>query len=356
MDQDRWQTLWVSVVEAFEGSSGILTAPTPQGSAPEPLAAPGFTPDALKLYEAHFHAVDIWAHGLISRRGRDVHLSQELVAAPGFGATEIWNDFSRPHVGAFHPLGAALPLEGTGIGLSAIHRPRDCRDFDEADRRDFAKLVPHFSRALRLRARLREQDLRGRIGEAALDSIAQPVIIADAEAAVIYANAAAEALERSNSRLRLGTRDRGIEAGSPPETRGLRDLIRQTALGGPGGSMLLSRARGRPPIAASISRLPLGLAPDGQTRGYALALLRDLGSVASPDPSTLRQLFGATPAEADLAGALLAGHAIREIAEQRGTGVSTLRSQVSSLLGKTGCRRQSDLTRLLAGLSPPRAT
>ena len=61
----------------------------------------------------------------------------------------------------------------------------------------------------------------------------------------------------------------------------------------------------------------------------------------------LASLYGLTPAEAELASLLSAGHSIEEAAEIRGVTLNTARSQMKRVFSKTGVNRQADLVRLL---------
>ncbi|CAM5179980.1 hypothetical protein CDEF62S_04350 [Castellaniella defragrans] len=71
---------------------------------------------------------------------------------------------------------------------------------------------------------------------------------------------------------------------------------------------------------------------------------------ASPSSAyrRLRALFKLSQREAELACALLDGLSLRETADRRGVGVTTLRSQLASLFVKTGTSRQGQLVALLA--------
>ena len=57
--------------------------------------------------------------------------------------------------------------------------------------------------------------------------------------------------------------------------------------------------------------------------------------------------FGLTPAEADLAVQLANGARLENLTKRKGVRISTLRSQLRSVLGKTGADRQADLIGLL---------
>ncbi|HQX60021.1 MAG TPA: helix-turn-helix transcriptional regulator [Burkholderiaceae bacterium] len=72
-----------------------------------------------------------------------------------------------------------------------------------------------------------------------------------------------------------------------------------------------------------------------------------MGPQAHCDPFVIQELFGLTPAEADVGMLLSAGHSVERIAKQRHVALSTVRSQLRMLLMKTGSERQSDLVRRL---------
>jgi DNA-binding CsgD family transcriptional regulator len=75
------------------------------------------------------------------------------------------------------------------------------------------------------------------------------------------------------------------------------------------------------------------------------------------DPAALAVFAAATSlskAEADLVKAIANGHSLSELAEARGVAVSTIRQRMKSVLAKTGCRRQTELVRLVLSLCPKR--
>jgi DNA-binding CsgD family transcriptional regulator len=71
-----------------------------------------------------------------------------------------------------------------------------------------------------------------------------------------------------------------------------------------------------------------------------------------PSETALRHHFSLTQAEARLFHHLVAGLTIGECSEVLGLGTSTLRTQLSAVLRKTGCHRQGELLRLAAMLTP----
>jgi DNA-binding CsgD family transcriptional regulator len=80
-------------------------------------------------------------------------------------------------------------------------------------------------------------------------------------------------------------------------------------------------------------------------------LLRDLRAAClAPASALLRRLFGLTLAEAEVACALYGGATKSAVAATRGLKESTIKSQVDSILLKTGTANLRDLERLLASL------
>jgi DNA-binding CsgD family transcriptional regulator len=346
LDETFWAPAMEGLLRLNGGLSGSLMTVEAGAAAPDVLAMPGFTQEAVRLYGEHYHSVDLWAD--LGRRRPQMRavLGENLVPEAVFERSEVWNDYSRHHVGAFHLLGAVFDLGEGRAGLLGLHRPRDAGAFDEDDRRQLDRLLPHLRRALQLRARLSAETTRLSLGAAALDALALGVVVTDREGVVLLANPAAEALARGAGVLSLGCCGRPLSTAHPSETRRLLALLRATAAGGPGGATLLSRPVGAAAVAAGVAPLPPSLR-DALPLGAALLILRDLGGRPPDLAATLVGLFGLTPAEADLACALLAGQRPDEVAAERNVKVTTIRSQLSQVLHKTGARRQSELAALL---------
>lgn len=72
----------------------------------------------------------------------------------------------------------------------------------------------------------------------------------------------------------------------------------------------------------------------------------------APDERLLEALFDLTAAEARVASRLVGGQSVTAIARTCGVATSTVRSQVKSIFGKTGTRRQAEIVSLLATSLP----
>jgi DNA-binding CsgD family transcriptional regulator len=178
-----------------------------------------------------------------------------------------------------------------------------------------------------------------------LDQFCAGVIVTDDGGQVIEMNRAAEAIVQIEDGLLI--RSGQLCAGRVFETARLAKL-RSAAVertGAAAGRMLVGRRDGRPAYVLTIAPLRPDLAGGGQP--LALIVVVD-PERHSPSESGLVELFGLSPAEARLAAALMTGKRLSAIAADLGVQVTTVRSQLGSILKKVGVKRQSDLVRILS--------
>jgi DNA-binding CsgD family transcriptional regulator len=79
-----------------------------------------------------------------------------------------------------------------------------------------------------------------------------------------------------------------------------------------------------------------------------LLVVTPLASPRAPSSELLNGLFDLSPAEARTAQGLVEGKTVEEVAIANGLSRETIRTQLKSVLSKTGMRRQSELVGLLA--------
>lgn len=201
---------------------------------------------------------------------------------------------------------------------------------------------PHLARASLMSARLGLERAQNAVSVLAVLGLPSAVITANGR--VIAANALMEALEgpmvfAAHGRLALSDR-------APNELfqQALDDTIRH-----PGviRSIPVQAQNGRPAFIAHV--LPIeGNVRDIFSNSSRLVIITPVEHGIAPDGAMLAGLFDLTPAEARVAGLLMQGETVGEIAALLGVAVTTLRSQLRSIFEKTGTTRQAELTGLLA--------
>jgi DNA-binding CsgD family transcriptional regulator len=220
-----------------------------------------------------------------------------------------------------------------------LHRAYKHAAFDAADAAAVQTLVPHIRRVVQARHQIRHAAERNVLITAALDTLACSVLVLNADCRLVHANQAAQEFLKSGDGL-VWTAGRIV----PQEAR-MTAIFSQavrsaaTASASRGGAMRLRRPE-QPPLRALI-------VPLNRAIGFALVLInpdRPLGL-----PAILAQMYNLTEAEAGLAMLLQEGHSPREAAALRGVQLSTVRTQIQSMLSKMEARSLSDLLRALSG-------
>jgi len=172
------------------------------------------------------------------------------------------------------------------------------------------------------------------------------VIIADNHGRVVEMNRAAESIVGLEDGLNI-RKDR-LGAGRAFETDKIGKLIAGATthgeLGAAAGRRLVRRCNSLPPYVLTI--VPLRT-DTGDDRQFALIVAVDPAR-HSPSEKDLTEFFGLSPAEARLAASLLTGKTLSQIAASTGVRITTLRTQLGSILRKSGVQRQSDLIRVLS--------
>ncbi|NCN84735.1 MAG: helix-turn-helix transcriptional regulator [Sphingomonadales bacterium] len=98
--------------------------------------------------------------------------------------------------------------------------------------------------------------------------------------------------------------------------------------------------------------MPIKLAAhDIFANSYALLFFTPLDQTRAPSTALMRSLFDMTVAETRIAKGLMKGQTLTEIAADGSVSITTVRSQFSSVLEKTGCGRQAELVGLLANIA-----
>jgi DNA-binding CsgD family transcriptional regulator len=175
------------------------------------------------------------------------------------------------------------------------------------------------------------------------------------EGRVLKTNRAAQAIFQRCDGLRV--RGGILEASEGQAAVTLREAIRRASAGQVQstdafwGVVHMSRARARP---LTVILVPIQPARGSVDPGVLVALLIPEGEIGSQKSGhLLRNLYGLTQREADIASDLLQGHRVSDIARLRELSVNTVRTHLKRLLEKTRTTRQADLLRVLLASFPP---
>jgi DNA-binding CsgD family transcriptional regulator len=299
-------------------------------------------------YIDYFHARDLH-RALIEAapRGRWVGIRQRLPET-ALRRDEWYNDFLRK-AGIDDAVGTRLFQSQTHTALFGISHGIGQAPFATAQIAALQKLSRPLRRAARLQVELNSLGWKSPIALRALDRLGTAVIVTHGNGRVIELNRSGERILRQQDGLTL--RSGRLEATNVADNANLAGYIaaaatRQTTEEAI-GRMRIGRHSGR--LAYAVTVAPLGAELGVFDCPMAIILISD------PDEQTaserdLADYFGLSPAESRLAVALMAGRRLRDVAIDSGVQMTTLRSQLSSILRKVGVERQSELIGVLSRL------
>jgi DNA-binding CsgD family transcriptional regulator/PAS domain-containing protein len=213
-----------------------------------------------------------------------------------------------------------------------------------------AALLPHMRQATDVMRRLGKSARLQVAFEHTLEWQVDGVVMLAHDGSVIYANAAAQKVFRSNDgitvargALRFGSGDGRRKFGAAMQAVGrLRD-------GEPIADMqsdfLIERRSGAADYLVSVRPLLV----NEPAAAFALVFLRDPVQREASNTQLLIKMFQLTAAEADVANALCLGFSPGEYARQSNVSSNTVYTHIRRLKDKTGSRRMAELIHKLNG-------
>ena len=274
---------------------------------------------------------------------------------PGFElvGSEFYERWMKPQgLAPLWPLGVNIAGESGEVvaGLSVFRREGE-GPFSEAEIHNADALVPHFRRAFRIRTSLdAAHHARAPVANA-LDRLPLGMLVLDGNRQVLIENASAVRVFALQDGIEI--RSKGLVAANARENARLQELI-GVALGSTEGQglngtsfMQISRPSGRQPFSVMVS--PLLSAPAGALSREAVVacFISDPEAGHVPTLEALGQIYGLTPAEAEVVQLLAKGLPLDEIAADRGISLNTVRSHLKHIFSKTGTSRQGELLGLV---------
>jgi DNA-binding CsgD family transcriptional regulator/PAS domain-containing protein len=243
--------------------------------------------------------------------------------------------------------------QGDGLLTSiAFHTPRGAAP-DETDRSRFEALHPHIFRSLELGGRLHQLMVQRDVMSAALETMGHGVILLDGSDRLLWCNATARRICNIGDGLVIS---RGtISTLRASETAALAQACSTVRRGfgipdQPKG-LPIPRSTGKRPYLVQVYAVPSQLIASFGSAASVMLLIHDPDAAPHAPAALWHQLWGVTPSQARLAAHLLSGFTLEQAADQIGIGRATAASHLKALFDRTGCRRQTDLIRLLSRLS-----
>lgn len=294
--------------------------------------------DRERTYNEYYYSRNPWieSEGRSALLEKEVTLGDAIVSTRDLKRTEFYHDWLRPQE-LLYAIGISVLRMPSSFGWISTIR-ESCRGpFTHREVRLLTRLEPHMRRAIEAQRR-NAADVQARTASVALlDRLPYGWIVTNPQGETLHINAAAKSM----------TGARQIDLRNPD----LLGLIARVAQTGSGGEISMPRRRGRP---LWVSVLPLRTPASVPFASGTLVgiLISDPDRIPLSNAERIARYWRLTPAESELASALVEGLDIAAAADQLGIARTTARNQLGSVLNKTGARRQAELLRLLMSAPP----
>ena len=311
------------------------------------LLAPGFTDDDIAHYLELGGGDPRVNRGMEFMTGAGAvplrpYADYEYMSEADRGRDTLYNEFFGPRDGAHMSVGVMVRKPALTANLSFMRTD----PMEQGDRQATARLLPVFARTCDLQFALEGRSAA--VMAQALDGLGDAMLFCDASGHLVSATRAGEAVLREGRLLTLrhGQVSCPDPVGAAVFSRLLDDcavLRNRLSLGG----AFVTRSGFGLPARIDVAPLP-GERGSATLRPLAMIRIHEVRPPGRLDITHAMAAFGFTPAEAEVAEAMIGGLSSPDIARRRGVSVLTIATQTRAVLAKAGCLRRIELPARLA--------
>lgn len=353
LQPERWERFLDLLCEHTQSrSSFLICADSRAGLSVRAEGGVPHDPAAIAAYAAEYSGRDPYMLPLIKSGATGVIDPETLLSRTELEESDMYRYLNAP-LGYRYPGIVALTCTLRRLEVISFWRSGEEGYLDSNSVRLLELLVPHIQSAMEIRQALGTAHARAQGAEAMADASETPTFLLNGDGELLHANAAAREMlsEEDSLTLQKGVLTAAKSSMCKP-LRGLLAGAKSNAGATAGGlsgfgvprPLSLERVSGRRALQLLASPVT------GYVGGSVLLLATDPERPVVLRDDVLREHYGLTSAETEVANGLLTGFALKEIAALGKVTVGTLRDQIKSILAKTGTGKQSELVTLLMKL------
>jgi DNA-binding CsgD family transcriptional regulator/PAS domain-containing protein len=359
LDAQLWPRALEAVARTVGGIGASLDTIDRRTHRPREFHAFGMPPAAQLAYFSQYAGINPRWSLITRQKAGEVGWDYRILDQHTMDRSPFYAEFLHRLDFPYFVYGMLTASEQEFAGI-AVHRSHKQGHVDRAGIGMMERLLPHVQQAYDVARRLEGAGDNRHSLERALDWLADGVILVRADATVVYANEAFQAMARGGDgiRTRRGTIDIMAADARARFDQALGAVIRLQS-GDPARSGVsdfpVSRPSGAPPYLVAVRPLVgrEGRARVADSAAVAIVFVRDpLGRNAAA-MRLLRDVFGLTESEASLAQALQGGVPLGDYARARALSLNTVYTHLRRIREKTGCKRMAELIRKLNDLQVP---
>jgi DNA-binding CsgD family transcriptional regulator/PAS domain-containing protein len=303
------------------------------------------TQDDMAQYAQHYFAKDPRPELAAKAGVGQLFNTRDVIDKRLESQSEIMQDFLLPR-GVGHCIGGQLLASESQIGYVAFLDANDRVKGKSPKQLDFMRrLMPHLSKSTQFLLDLSQLRNRLAASEQALDASEAAIFTLTRRHRVVSANRKAESLLRQRTVLKApgGT----LSVSEPSLVNKWSALLQRVVASGLSESLTLVGRQNTGYLQASVSRTFSGSNDALTQMADLLVMVSSIEHRRVASVKQLAELFGLSQAEGLLARALAQGIEPSAFAESRGIKLSTVRTQIKSVMEKLQVKRMPDLVRVV---------
>jgi DNA-binding CsgD family transcriptional regulator/PAS domain-containing protein len=297
-------------------------------------------------YREQFFALDPFVNLPLDK----VIALEDVLSDDELRSSDYYLHYLQP-IDLFRILGVDTAEPGGMLARLRFSRRESEPRFQEQERQLLEQIAPHLRQAIEIYARLNHMTSERDLYAGAVDQLSVATIILDQQGQLLNTNGLARAL--LEERDGLGQRDQRLHLEGRELNRALHEALEAIVRARQGDetsvvkALRVPRSSGRSDLGLVIRPVPTSEWSEGPSSPCAAVFISDPDLRDSSSQQGLAELFGLTPAEANLALLLARGLSLAEASETQNISQHTARAQLKSIFAKTGVSRQAELVRLI---------
>jgi DNA-binding CsgD family transcriptional regulator len=355
LDEALWPNALAQVTLAVGGIAATLEVFERSTATLIEFHSYGLPPPNEIAYLDHYSALNPRIPALINGTPGTIVTDYAVLDERSMNRHPFYADLLAP-AGYRYCVGGTLEVAARKASLFSVQRTKKQGHVGKDETRKMRLLLPHVRQAFDMTRRMRGTNAADRSFKAALDWLTDGVALLRADGHVLYVNETFQALARRADGIRI---HRGTVEIADPAARAL--FVKAIGAAGKArgsfklgsGDIAAPRQADTPPYIVSVRPLVQAARERHHSAADVIVLVHDPLQRSAATVRMLRDLFGLTEAEADLARALQNGATPGYYARKHMLSLNTVYTHLQRIKEKTACHRMPELIRKLNDLHIP---
>jgi DNA-binding CsgD family transcriptional regulator len=330
----------------FHGRAAVLARHDFAAGRGEWLCESPTNPHERAAYAAEHSMRNPWFISSVDYRPGRVMTGEEILESDALIRTDFYRRCLK-RLGLYHRLCGVIAHRGDIVYYVDVMRGRSQPTFDPDERSLYGSILRHLTVSLENHWTLVNERSENQALRSVMDRMASAVFVVDENARVLLANARSSTFLEDFEGLQL--HGKRIAAVSRAEDRALLEAIAEVSTSSSTKIVTVSSPTGLHPIVVSIRPVGESFMDTLQEHPAAAVLIAKNPHQAHEfERCAFATIFDLTPAQARLAGLILAGRGLSDAAQLLQVSENTVRSHLKQIYKKTKTHSQIDLVHLHA--------